>query len=711
MVFKKSLLYCFLLIYLGSSLSMAGNRQSIRIHDIWTMQPLPEVIIIAGKDTLRSDRRGRVWIDTLNSACPTLILQKSGYFSRELSSWKQNKIYYLVPLDAVDEITVIAQRSSEVPLALPANITRISIHNSDRLSGCALNRILTMSNGLVIKSYGGSGQLQTISMRGMSAQQTQIMLDGIPLNSPQLGSADLGMYDAGSLESVVIYRGGNSILAGNGAIGGTINLHPRLLQNSLHYSLNLMTASFGNRRLSFRLNLPWGAIRQSVQMIRSYGKNDYSIRKGNHLYTLQNRDFSRIQWIHQLQWSVNKSWQISSYLSSFKHRGGSPKPYSTNSEVTNRARMAQDYTLAKAKIAFRSQGKQFMIQAYTRNEWMEYSDPLLIINYKSLHSLHLNQTLGTLFRGRWLVTPSLLVMGGGSWIQEEVHSTEAGLHGRQHANAYVNTDWLLWQSRPAHSLHFNFSLRGDRYSNTNSLLLPAAGLSLEWGDFRFFQTIGRNYRIPTFNDLYWVPGGNPQLKPEASTNAESGIQWQRLFAPGQVTLHVDGYYNRIKNLIRWTPASGYWQPRNIAGVLSKGVEIKAALSSSDERQKLVVNYTYGLSEKTRAEFPGDRTVGHQLPLLPREMIHLSLINAWHTIRSEFRLSRISFRYKSLVNRADEILPAFNSADWDLSISGHWMNYRMQILFRINNLFNEQYEWISGYPMPLRNFALGLGIYR
>jgi outer membrane receptor protein involved in Fe transport len=41
--------------------------------------------------------------------------------------------------------------------------------------------------------------------------------------------------------------------------------------------------------------------------------------------------------------------------------------------------------------------------------------------------------------------------------------------------------------------------------------------------------------------------------------------------------------------------------------------------------------------------------------------------------------------------------------YNLSINGITLNLR----FEVNNVFNENYQWISGYPMPLRNYNFGI----
>ncbi len=63
----------------------------------------------------------------------------------------------------------------------------------------------------------------------------------------------------------------------------------------------------------------------------------------------------------------------------------------------------------------------------------------------------------------------------------------------------------------------------------------------------------RGYRIPTLNDRYWIPGGNPDLKPEDAFHAEAGLQWKHEKDRRQFSIEVTTFHTWVKEWILWLP--------------------------------------------------------------------------------------------------------------------------------------------------------------
>src|SRR5690606_11786857 len=127
-------------------------------------------------------------------------------------------------------------------------------------------------------------------------------------------------------------------------------------------------------------------------------------------------------------------------------------------------------------------------------------------------------------------------------------------------------------------LYYEAGIRTEFTEDYDSPLLYSFGLN--YSPIKFYEAkfnISKNYRVPSFNDLYWQPGGNLELKAENSLQFELGqnISWKKN------SLGVNLYYNEIHDMIRWVPMSGFiWSPMNTDEVISKGVEVFADLQKS-----------------------------------------------------------------------------------------------------------------------------------
>lgn len=88
--------------------------------------------------------------------------------------------------------------------------------------------VLSGAVGVHVRQFGGIGSFSTVSVRGSSAGQVAVYLDGVPLNSPEYGIVNLANFPTQALDRIEVYRGGAPI-AFESPGGGVINLVSRRL--------------------------------------------------------------------------------------------------------------------------------------------------------------------------------------------------------------------------------------------------------------------------------------------------------------------------------------------------------------------------------------------------------------------------------------------------------------------------------------------------
>ena len=135
-----------------------------------------------------------------------------------LASGNEDQIFSL------DEIVVIASKYSEIVLDSVASVEVITGEEIEGAQAKNLAEILSAISGLEINDYGDAGGIKSLSIRGSSAEQVLILLDGRPMNDPQTGQIDLGQIPANIIEKIEIYRGPASAVYGANALGGVINI-------------------------------------------------------------------------------------------------------------------------------------------------------------------------------------------------------------------------------------------------------------------------------------------------------------------------------------------------------------------------------------------------------------------------------------------------------------------------------------------------------
>ncbi|HUI65393.1 MAG TPA: TonB-dependent receptor, partial [Bacteroidota bacterium] len=218
---------------------------------------------------------------------------------------------------------------------------------------------------------------------------------------------------------------------------------------------------------------------------------------------------------------------------------------------------------------------------------------------------------------------------------------------------------------------------------------------------------GKSFHAPVFNDLYWIEGGNPQLRPERAYSFDAGLRSEVSLAG---TLSLDASYFSIdsRDRIVWIPSGGtFWSPKNIASARSRGVEAEASWKALEGALTLTLNSTWTDVKKTSADYPGDPTQGKQLIYEPPQMFHATAELHLSGVGFYVRHSWTSYRYTTEVN--DEFLGSYGvtslAARYELTLGPVVASAKLEV----DNLFNTSYQVIALYPMPLRQMRLTMQV--
>ena len=149
-------------------------------------------------------------------------------------------------------------------------------------------------------------------------------------------------------------------------------------------------------------------------------------------------------------------------------------------------------------------------------------------------------------------------------------------------------------------------------------------------NYKIKLNLSKNFRIPTFNDLYWVGSGNSNLKPESAIQSEIGHE----LTFKNIEIKITSYYNSISNLIRWIPKNSVWKPENVDNVTSYGNEILANYKMQISKHSFQVNssYAYTVSENEKTS--------KQLTYVPFHKF---------TAGFAYNFKKLSFNYQYLFN--------------------------------------------------------------
>ena len=133
-------------------------------------------------------------------------------------------------ISAADEsaVVVTATRFSSADPNIPANISVITREDIRRSPAATLTDVLKSQTGLEMRPlYGPLGIDATLDLRGFgdaAGQNVVILLDGLRLNSASSDGINWNLIPLESIQRIEIIRGSGTVLFGDRASGGVINI-------------------------------------------------------------------------------------------------------------------------------------------------------------------------------------------------------------------------------------------------------------------------------------------------------------------------------------------------------------------------------------------------------------------------------------------------------------------------------------------------------
>jgi vitamin B12 transporter len=144
-----------------------------------------------------------------------------------------------------------------------------------------LAELINNNSAAFIKSYG-AGSLASISFRGTGASHTQVLWNGVSLNSPMNGQIDFSLYPTLFFDEAELHHGASGLINGSGALGGSI-----ILNNTEQYSkktkitIKQTAGSFNNYSSALKIKLGNKKWFYETQLFGKTDRNNFEYRYTN----------------------------------------------------------------------------------------------------------------------------------------------------------------------------------------------------------------------------------------------------------------------------------------------------------------------------------------------------------------------------------------------------------------------------------------------
>ncbi|MGA7306519.1 MAG: TonB-dependent receptor [Rhodothermales bacterium] len=597
---------------------------------------------------------------------------------------------------ALPEATVTAVRDQASHAAV-TRITGIPIGNAARERNKSLADLLDTSTGLYVRRYGPSGTA-SLSFRGTDPSQTEILLDGLRITDPQSGQVDLSLIPVVLLESVEIIHGAGSSGTAGG-LGGTVRLRTLRTDARGRVRFRVGSGAYGERNVSALAAGGYGIVSgvAAVEHSRETGTFPYVNRalQPPEQTTRTGADMEATSLFGKVAVrGARHQAALSGWINSVDR--GLPGPGNAP-PVPSRQNDGHFRTWLNTHHRFHG----FSVSS----DWSVQTSKLHYVNSTSATD---DRTQTTTFEGRVAadvpVAGSILLQPGADWIENTTGDT------REHRTGVFGM--ATFESR---ALILEGSLRGETWfapAATRRQLVPRAGLNLKdfpIRDVRLKASFGKSWTVPSLVDRYWVPGGNPNLRPERGWTGDAGLMIDK----EGIELELTGFSATLTDRIVWIPSlvgTGVqvWRPTNVGAVHSYGFEGSAAgdvaiVPGTTVHGGVSLSYTEALDRSD----PTAVSYGHQLKYVPRTVVSTSASLKTHRIELGLSGRVVGKRYVTSDETAS--LPSHLVLGGRLSYDAHLGALAAMITVTAENITNETYSTIRFYPMPPRHFGVGLNL--
>ena len=596
----------------------------------------------------------------------------------------------------LEEITITATRIATPQEKSPTAITVITRAQIEQSQQYLVADVLRGQPGVEVAATGLPGSQTSVFLRGAEMRNTLVLVDGIKLNDVFNGGYDFSQLAAENVERIEILRGPQSTLYGSDAAGGVINIVTKR-------GTCLPTGSIETEYGSFNTSITKGSFSDSLGQLSVAADGSYARSDNDRI----NSDYEQYHFGGHARYNFSDRFSATLLANYFHNNDGSPSDIYTQDPT---ARLKTESALfgltLNADPTDWWNAKLILSHAQARFDYNDpsYANAFPANNYSSQGSLLLDHRNQIDFQNVFTLTEKNKLLLGGSFEND-------------YADNYVwasSVNPNNWPSTNSTSHTFNSGAVYGEYDYTpfKCLTLTAGGrdeFNSTYGTHATYKvgarytaptetifraSLGSGYQTPSISQLYgptaW--GSNPSLRPEKSVGWDAGIE-QPLFQ-NKLRFGATFFHNNFNNLIAGFPLE------NVNRARTFGVETFVAWQVLTN---LTVRGSYTWLNTENLD------TGAELARRPENSGSVNL--SWKICpKLEAEANVLFVGQRADNNYTDSSLPynVTDSSYTKLGLALRWqVQKHLEIFARAENLADEHYQEVFGYPALGRGFYGGL----
>jgi vitamin B12 transporter len=591
----------------------------------------------------------------------------------------------------LDEIVVTGTRTE---VAIEDSLVPVQVidrEEIERTQARSLPDLLKGRAGISLTNQGGPGKLTSVFLRGAESDHVLVLVDGIRVGSATAGTTMFQDLPVDQIERIEIIRGPRSSLYGSEAIGGVIQIftrkgglgfEPHFRIGAGSHSLREASAGFSNR-----------SERGWISAEGAYQETDGINACRGSAATFQGcfADEPDEDGYRNVSVSLRGGVELGEDVTLEGHflNADADNEYDGSIFGGNETETAQ--RVLGSKLAW-TPSERFKLIAQAGRSADESDAYFRDAGVRAYVNTFDTQRDTASLQADFAFGRGQLLTAGGDWQRDEVTSTtDFTVDERDNTGVF-----LEYQGKfGAHQLQA--SVRNDDNEQFGNHVTGSVGWGMALGnDFRLNASYGTGFKAPTFNDLYYPFGGNPNLEPEESKSFNVGIgqyrtNWNWTFNVFQTRIDSLTGYDSFFNLVQTDEALIRGAELTFATTLA-GWDLSTQLSYSDPRA----------NARLASEGGDNPNYDNLLPRRAQRTGRIDVDRSFGAFRIGTTISGAGARYDDAANTAR--LGGYGTVDLRVEYA---LNAEWSLQARATNVFDREYETIAWYNQPGREYGLSL----
>ena len=598
---------------------------------------------------------------------------------------------------SADEPLVVTATRIAIPESeSPAAVTTIDVSDLAQRQIHRVADALRDVPGVDVVQTGAPGQLTSVFTRGLKSEQTQVLIDGIPLNQGLAGLFNFADLSTTGLDHIEVQRGPQSTLYGPRALGGTIQIFTKRGEGATGATGAAVSFEAGSFN-SFRETAAAAGAVGGFDFMVAASRFDTDNERPNNEYRATNA-------VLNVGWSPSssKTLRFGLLVTYSQNDTGNPGPITDPRPLDNL--LTKQFLIAPNLVFTPVEWwKHRLVVSYDRESQTNNpnEDPFVGSNPTKAY-FHRTQIdyQNDLELAKWITLTS------GFFYARNAASQSRPLFPPAFGPAYIEdrteeiAGFVQASLKPIPNLLVVVGGRIDSFNDFGTIGTWRVAASY------VFKSVGTTLRSsyatgfapPTIQDKIFRQNVDTVLDPERSRGFDIGFEqqlWKR-----RLTFGANYFYNRLSNIIGF---DDQFNTFNLGRARTQGLEAFVRWEPVD---KLVLNATYTYLDARRTSSADiSQPDGARLPRRARNQ-------AAATISYQFWQNRLTLGLEGrLVNGREEINFGGPNTDIpDYAVGRLWANYQvnthLRLTARVENLTNRSYAEVPGYPALARGFYGG-----